>query len=521
MRLLSCLLFAAALQGQPYDVLIANGRVYDGTGGSWYRADVAIRGDAIAAIGNLRGATAKVVIDARDMAIAPGFIDIHSHGRRGIFDVPLAENYIRQGVTAFIEGQDGGSPLPLGPYLEKLAALHAAVNIGMLVGQGSIRTAVVGQADRKATAGEIARMQEMMRQGMRQGAFGFSTGLYYVPGTFTPTEELIALARVAGELGGIHVSHQRDDAAHLLDSVKETIRIGEEGRLPTQVTHHKVIGKGNWGKSTEALALIEAARARGVDVTVDQYPYTASSTGISALFPHWSLEGGRAELLKRINDPALRPKIKAAIAQNILEDRGGGDPKNVVLASCGFDPGLAGKSLADLAAAHGREPNAENGAEEALTLEAKGDCVAVYHALSEQDVENILRYPFTMVASDGGVPVFGKEAPHPRSYGAFARVLGRYVRERKTISLEDAVRRMSALPASRLKIMDRGLLRPGMKADVTIFDPAAVADNATFTEPHQYAVGVVHVFVNGTAVLRDGRMTGARPGRVLYGPARQ
>jgi dihydroorotase/N-acyl-D-amino-acid deacylase len=522
-RIFFLLLAAAGLgaQAPSYDVLIVHGRVFDGTGGAWYRADVGLRGDTIAAVGDLRGAAATVTIDARDLAVAPGFIDIHSHGRRGIFEVPLAENYIRQGVTSIIEGPDGSSPLPLGPYLDKIAALHAAVNFGAFVGQGTIRQEVVGLEDRKATAAEIAQMQELVREAMRQGAFGLSTGLFYVPGAYTPTEEVIALARAAGELGGIHISHMRNEAGGVIESVAETIRIGEEGHLPTQVTHHKVIGKANWGASVRTLALVEAARARGVDATIDAYPYTASSTGTSALFPRWSLEGGHAQLVKRLTDPATRERIKAAVVDSIRDERGAGDPKNVVLAACGFDSHLAGKSLADLAVGKGLPPTLENGAEEAIAIEIKGGCSAVYHAISEEDVERILKYPFTMVASDGGIPVLGQEAPHPRNYGTFARVLGRYARERKLLTLEDAVRRMTALPAARLKLMDRGLLRPGMKADIAVFDPAMVADKATFLQPHQYAAGMVHVFVNGVAALRDAKMTGQRPGRVLYGGARR
>jgi len=329
------------------------------------------------------------------------------------------------------------------------------------------------------------------------------------------------LARVVGEMGGMHISHMRDEAEKLLGSVRETIRIGQEGHLPTQITHHKVIGAANWGKSTETIALVEAARARGVDVTIDQYPYTASSTGTNALLPQWSQAGGRAELLKRLRDPATRAKIKEIVVRMIRDDRGGGDPKNVVMAGCGFDPQLAGRSLARLTDERGQTPNIENAAETVLWITEKGGCSAVYHAIDEGDVERILRYPFTMIGSDGEVPVFGQAAPHPRSYGTFARVLGRYVREKHTITLEDAVHRMTSITATRLKLFDRGLIRPGMKDDIAIFDPAVIADKATFEQPHQYAVGMVDVIVNGKPVLRDGKMTAARPGVVLYGPARR
>jgi dihydroorotase/N-acyl-D-amino-acid deacylase len=512
---------AGSLAAQPptYDLVIRNGRVIDGTGNPWYIADIGIRGDTIAAIGNLSAASAAQSIDVRGLAVAPGFLDIHTHSRRGIFTVPTAENYVRQGVTTLMEGNDGGSPVPLGPFLEKVAGTRIAVNFGSFAGQGSIRQAVIGLENRKATAAEIAKMVELTRQAMREGAFGLSSGLYYVPGNYTPTEEVIEVARAAGEMGGMYISHMRDEAAGILESVKETIRIGEEARMPTQITHHKIIGAANWGRSTETLALVEAARARGVDVTIDQYPYTASSTGIGALVPQWAQAGGHSALVKRLHDPETRARIKQTIAERIRIDRGGGDPKNVVMANCGFDPAMAGKSLARITDERGQTPTIENAAETVIWITEKGGCSAVYHAINEADVERILRYPFTMVGSDGEVPVFGQAAPHPRSYGTFARVLGRYVREKRTLTLEDAVHRMSGVTAARLKLFDRGLLRPGMRADLAIFDPATIADKATFEQPHQYAVGMAHVIVNGKLILRDGQMTSEKPGRVLYGPA--
>ena len=507
-----------AQQAASFDIVILGGRIVDGTGAPWYRADVGIRGDRIAAIGPLEGAQAALRLDARGLTVAPGFLDIHTHARRGIFDTPSAENYVRQGVTTLIEGQDGSSPLPLGEFLKRVAATPIAVNFGMLAGQGSIREAVMGRENRPATPQEIEQMKQLVRQAMHDGAFGLSTGLFYVPGNYTPTEEVIELAREAGRLGGIHISHMRDEAAGILDSVRETIRIGEEGGLPTQLTHHKIIGAGNWGSSRETLRLVEEARARGVDVTIDQYPYTASSTGTSALIPQWAQAGGRKALLERLRDAGLRAKIKAEVVKRILEDRGGGHPKNVVLANCGFDPGLAGKNLAELTQQRGRATTAENAADVLLEIEERGGCQAIYHAIAEEDVERILRSPYTMIASDGGIPVFGEGAPHPRSYGTFARVLARYVRERKVLSLEEAIRKMTSFPAARLGLHDRGLLKPGMYADVVVFDPATVTDRATFTQPHQYAEGFRHVLVNGKPVLLDGRMTAERPGRVLYGP---
>jgi len=396
------------------------------------------------------------------------------------------------------------------------------VNVGAFIGQGTIRTGVVGSEDRAATPDEIREMEGLVEQGMRDGAFGLSTGLFYVPGAFTPTEEVVALARVAGRMGGSHISHQRDDAAKLLDSIRETIRIGEDGGLPTQVTHHKVIGKPNFGRSADALKLIDEARARGVDVTSDQYPYTASSTSVtSALLPAWALEGSNAAREARFKDPIERERILAASLAMIRDERGGGDPVNVQFANCGFDPSLAGKTLADLMRQRGVALTLEKAAETVLWVAEQGGCQGIFHAMSEDDLVRILVHPATMIASDGEVPTFGRANPHPRSYGTFARVLGRYVREQRVLTLEQAVFKMTAFPAARLGLPDRGLLRPGMKADITVFNPATVRDTATFQNPHQYAEGFALVIVNGQIVFDGNAMTDARPGRVLYGPARQ
>jgi N-acyl-D-amino-acid deacylase len=513
--LLAVGLFLFAQQAPEYDVILSGGHIFDGAGNPWFTADLAIKGDTIAAIGNLSARTAALRIDARGLVVAPGFIDTHSHGRGGIFEVPLAENQIRQGVTSIVEGPDGSSPIPIKPFLEKVAEAKAAVNFGTLAGQGSIRGQVIGSKDRKATPEELEEMKQMMRQAMLDGAFGLSTGLFYIPGAFTPTEEVVEIAKVAASMGGIYTSHMRNEAAKSLDSVRETIQIGELSGIPVQITHHKIIGKGNWGLSVKTLQLVQEARARGIDVTIDQYPYTASSTGLSALFPKWALESGQKAFLERTDAPAQRARMKAEIVTSILTDRGGGDARNIVFASCSFDKSLAGKTLADIS------KSVEDAADVAIDLQKKGGCSMIYHAIGEEDVVRIMRYPFTMIASDGGIPVFGSDVPHPRNYGTFARVLGRYVREQKVLTLEDAIHRMTSLPATRFMIFDRGLLHEGMKADIAVFDPQTVADKSEFDKPHQYAVGFRHVFVNGKAVLLDGNMTGARPGRILYGPAKQ
>lgn len=516
------LVLGALLQGQSapsYDLVIRNGFVLDGAGNPWVRADVAVRGDTIAAVGPSLAGTGRREIDASGLVVSPGFIDTHTHARRGILTVPTAENYVRQGVTTIFEGPDGGSPVPLRPYLDRIEALKTSVNWGMFIGQGSVREEVIGRVDRKATTAEVDRMKVLVRQGMEDGAFGLSSGLFYVPGIFTPPDEVEALGAVAGAMGGMYVSHMRNEAARIIESVVETIAVGEKGRMPAQITHHKIIGKGNWGKSVETLRLVDEARARGVDVTIDQYPYTASATGINALLPPWALEGEHADIVARLKDQAQRARIKAAIVESLQVDRGGGDPKNVAISSCRWDPSLAGKNLAQITRERGAEPTFENAAETTMWIVEQGSASGIFHAINEDDLVRILQHRATMIASDGEVPIFGQASPHPRSYGTFARVLARYVREKHAISLPEAVRKMSSFPAWRTGLLDRGLVRPGMKADLAVFDDARVLDTSTFEKPHQYAEGMHTVIVNGVVIFEGGGMTAARPGRVLRGPA--
>lgn len=514
----------AVSQTPTFSLVIRGGHIVDGTGNPWFVADVGINGESVVAIAPNLNAGGARVIDAAGMVVAPGFIDVHSHSEEGrdgqdvVGNAP-AENNVRQGVTTVFASPDGGGSVDIKAYLDKVAAARPSINVGTFIGHGSVRGTVIGQTDRKATPDELQKMRDLVRQGMRDGAFGLSTGLFYVPGSYAPLEEVIELAKVAGEFGGIHQSHMRDETGKVLDSVRETIAIGEQGHLPTQVTHHKIIGKANWGKSVDTLRLIDEARARGVDATIDQYPYTASSTSIQGgLLPTWLQEGGRAKMLERLRDETQLQRALLAIASSIQNDRGGGDPANIGLAACPFDPSLAGKNLADVLRERRRPVTVDQAADLVIEIVQKGGCSAIYHAISEDDLVRIMKHPATMIASDAapGIPTFGKDVPHPRAYGTFARVLGLYVREKKVLTLEDAVRKMTSFPAARMGLSDRGVLRPGMKADIAVFNPATIIDKATFEKPHQYADGVSAVIVNGQVTLDGGRMTGARAGRTLH-----
>ncbi|MBC54316.1 MAG: N-acyl-D-amino-acid deacylase [Gammaproteobacteria bacterium] len=518
--LVACSAEREDMPAAPLDILLVGGMLYSGADEPPLAADVGIMDDRIVAIGELEGRSAALTLDVSGLAVLPGFVDIHSHAVRdelndGIFRWPDAENLIRQGVTTVVGGPDGSSPLPVTDTFAALAADPAAVNFATFVGHGSIRSLVVGEDDRPASDVELEQMREQVRFAMESGAFGLSSGLIYAPGRFAETDEVIELARVAGEFGGIYISHMREEGLAVLDSVAETIRIGEEGGLPTQITHHKIVGAPMWGQSTETLRLVDEAVARGVDVSIDQYPYTASSTSLTILFPGWSLDGGRAALLARLDDSEQRQRLKSDIVYNIEMDRGGDDPANVVIANCPHDNTLNGLNLSDILRLQERGVSHQNAAELLMELVYAGNCSAVFHAIDEDDVRRIMQHDRTMIASDGGIEGPSERVPHPRNYGTFARVLGHYARDEGVLPQYTAIHKMSMKPADRINMHDRGRVAIGAVADIAVIDLNTVIDRSTFEAPHRYAHGVQHVFVNGQPVLLDGEMTGARPGRVL------
>lgn len=497
------------------DLLLRGGTVVDGTGAPALPADVAIRDGRIVAVGVDLNVDAEASMDVSGLVVAPGFIDPHTHSRGRIFEVPTADNFLLQGVTTLVEGNDGSSPWPLGPWLDSLADHGTGPNFALFVGHGTLRQEVMASADRPPTDEELTAMETMVGTAMREGALGLSTGLAYVPGAYARTEEIVALARAAAEHGGIYISHMRDEGAGVLASVDETIRIGREAGIPVQMTHHKVGGHRQFGLSATSIQKMDEARMAGVDVTFDQYPYTASSTGLSFLIPAWAKSDDG--LQQRLEDPSTRARIMEDM-RAFIDERFADDPARVQLVSCSFDSTLAGLTLADVLAAQSRPLTPTAMAELVLDFDRRGSCGSILHSYDEEDVERFLASEHGMIGSDGQLSLPGEGSPHPRGYGTYPRVLGRYVRERRVIPLEEAVRRMTSAPADRLGFEGRGRVAVGGAADLVVFDAATVADRATFEEPHRTPVGIPHVFVAGVAVVRDGNVTGARPGSVLRGP---
>ena len=506
---------------QPWDLLITGGTVIDGTGARRFTADVAVRGGRIVRVSRRRLAptAGTQVVDATGLGVAPGLLAPHAH-LAPLRDRPGAESHVRQGVTLAVGGPDGGGPWPVGRYLDSAQALGIGLNIALQVGHNTVRRIVMGNGDRAPTPDELRRMRGMVAQAMGEGAVGLSTGLAYLPGVYSRTDEIVELSRVAADSGGIYTSHMRDEARGLMASVDETITIGRDAHIPVVITHAKAVGRPAWGRSVQMLAAVDSARRHGVDAMLDVYPYTASHTGIGILVPSWALEGGDAAFQRRRRDRRLRDSLVAGIIDLIENERGGGDLRFVLFSRVPFDRSLEGRTMADWARQKGLEPSPRVGADLVIEALQRGGANAIYHVMNEDDVQRIMRHPQTMIASDGRLSRPGEGHPHPRAYGTFPRVLGRYVRELQVLTLEDAVKKMTSMPADRLGMADRGRIAEGAAADITIFDPATVADQATFEAPHQYPVGIKWVIVNGTMALDTTGVTGNRGGRALRRPVR-
>jgi len=506
--------FTASLTAQNrYDLIIRNGMVFDGTGNPWFLADVAFLDGKIAAIGPLVDATAPVEIDATGLFVAPGFIDTHTHAGGGLATAELshARPLLAQGQTMILANPDGRSPLDLAAQREELLEDGLGVNVGQMVGHGSLREAVLGMEDRLATDEELEEMKRLLRAGLEEGAWGLSAGPFYTPGSYSDTREHVELAKVAADFDVPYQSHVRDEADYtigVIAAVEEVITVAREGGIPGVFTHAKVLGPNVWGFSQAIVHRIERAREEGVEIYADQYPWPASATGLSAaLLPRWSQVGGSDSLQARLNDPATRARIREEMAENLAR-RGGAD--RIQFRRFAQDPSIEGRLLSEVAADRGVHP-----LDLAIELIQAGGPGIVSFNMHEKDIETFMVQPWTMTSSDGDLVPWGEGVPHPRSYGSFPRKIREYVVERGVIDLAFAIRSMTSLPAQVYRIPDRGLLREGMAADVVVFDLGRVREKGTFTDPHQMAEGMVHVFVNGQAAIRDGEFTGALAGQVL------
>jgi N-acyl-D-amino-acid deacylase len=507
--------FRLSLSAKPaaYDLVITNARIVDGSGNPWFRADVAIKDGRIARVGRVAASEASQVIDAKGQILAPGFIDVHTHVE-SIYNLPTAENFIRMGVTSLVTGNCGTSATNVGEFLGRIKQTPLAVNLGTLVGHGSVRRAAVGLDDRAPTAAETAKMEAIVDQAMKDGAVGLSTGLIYVPGTYAKTEEIVGLAKVVGRYGGLYATHMRNEGDKVADAIRESIRIGEQAGIPVEISHFKISNKKLWGQSPMTLGLVREARARGLVVTVDQYAYTASSTSLESRLPSWLRAGGLAEAKKRLADMPTRERLVKEM-RDTLKKSGFKDYSYAVVASYQPDRSFNGKSIAEITKQVKGKSDIKSQIDQIVAMYEAGGASMVYHSMGEPDVQRIMEEPFTMIASDSGVRQVDESVPHPRGYGNNARVLGRYVRELKIITLEDAIRKMTSLPAQTFGFRDRGLIREGFAADLVIFDENTIADRATFDNPHQFPAGISFVLVNGQLVLADDKVTSARPGVAL------
>jgi N-acyl-D-amino-acid deacylase len=500
--------------GQNADFIIRNGKIMDGTGNHWQLKDVAIVNNKIAAIGHLNNWKANREVDAKGLIVAPGFIDVHAHIEGGEARNPLATNFIYDGVTTVVTGNCGGSSDNMKSYFNYIDSLGVSINVAALIGHNNIRKQVMGSANRHATEQELQKMESIAAKAMQEGAVGMSTGLIYIPGTYAPTEEVVRLAKVISTHGGVYASHIRNEEDNVAEAVKEAISIGREAKIPVEISHFKVNGQNNWGRSDETLGLVIDARKEGIDVTIDQYPYTASSTNLGILLPDWVLADGQDSILKRLKNPAIRAKVKAH-SLDMIKRRNLTHFDYAYVANFKEDTSYNGKNLREINQLKGYKDEAIFEAETIVQMIEKGGAQMVYHGMGDQDVKNIMAYPFNMAASDAGIAVVGKNRPHPRAYGTNARVLGKYVREEKVMSLEEAIRRMTSLPANKFNLKERGLIQEGFIADLVVFDENEVVDMATFENPHQFSKGFKYVFVNGTMTLDKGAHNGARKGMAI------
>ena len=507
-------LFGSALPSVAgYDTVIRNGRVVDGSGNPAFFADVALTNGRVAAIGRIPE-TGTREIDATGLIVAPGFIDVHTHAD-DVAKMPKAENFLRMGVTTLVVGNCGGSALDVAKLFSEIEATDVAVNVATLIGHNTVREKAMGGVfDRPPTSDELEKMKSLVDQAMKDGAVGLSTGLIYHPGVFSKTEEIIELARVASAYGGIYTSHMRYEDDKIYKALDEVFRIAREARIRAEVSHIKLSGPNCWGQADKVLAYIAKARAEGLDITQDQYAYTASSTGLKQLIPETAFDGGQEKFVERLADPDFKSKLVKEMTENVVK-KGRTNFAYAVIAEYRHDRSLNGLNVVEAAKAKRGSDSLEQQAEMILEIQQHHGASAVFHGMSEDDLRVFMRHPNTMIACDSGLRKLGEGVPHPRGYGNNARVLGRYVRERKVLGLEDAIRKMTSLPANTFCFKQRGELHEGNWADIVLFDPEKVRDLAEYKDPHHYATGIPYVLVNGVLVIDKGEHTGAKSGMAL------
>jgi N-acyl-D-amino-acid deacylase len=511
---------AGAWAQQTADVIIKNGRILDGTGNSWRYGDIAIKNGKILKLGDCAGITAAKTIDAANMIVSPGFIDVHTHIEGDEQKNPTANNFIMDGVTTVVTGNCGSSRVDIKRYFEQLDSTRLSINVATLIGHNDVRKAVMGTANRKPTEEEQLKMDSIVEQAMKDGAVGLSTGLIYIPGTYAETNEIVRLAKVAARYKGVYASHMRDEGDSVTQAIDEALLIGREAHMPVEISHFKLSGQQNWGRSKETVAMINRAREEGIDVTIDQYPYTASSTSLSTLLPDELLADGTDSIKARLQRPEVREYVYEYIKGKLKKRK----LKHLSYAYVAYykaDTTLNGKNIEEINRIKGRKHKVKQEAETVMDMMMEGGAGMVFHGMSDEDVKRIMQYPFNMFASDASIRIFNQGAPHPRGYGTNARVLSKYVRDEKVLSLEEAVRRMTSMPAQKFGLKDRGLLKEGMAADILVFDEKQVKDLSTYEKPHAYSTGFTYVFVNGQLVVDNGQHLGTRSGMTLKNENRE